>query len=148
MQIFSGESRYNNKNLKFCCLLGINIRVMDEKFYADIKVRKEILALTDNELNREAACFTQYAVERFRDYQNGNLSEDDMIKGFQADWQEVLELSLAARELTEDPMQLQKKFKELQTLFLYFTEEGLKRWPRDQRDDMAQEAIDRMDELW
>ncbi len=104
-------------------------------------------------ITHEMILFGKEAVGLFRQYQQEQISEAELIRTMQALEQKVRELDRQAGDLPFSPADCkdfdqacQNLFATVDNMFLYYSEQGRTKWERPNRDWLMQDTIKRFNE--
>ncbi|MCD6463081.1 MAG: hypothetical protein J7L52_05255 [Thermotogae bacterium] len=110
---------------------------------------KEEVLEAINPILSEMLKFADQAIDCFKRYRQGEISENEFIQKMQKMKPKVGELYSQSGNIPSPPpdcgdydQACQDIFAIIHNMFLYYSEEGLKRWPKQYRDKLMKDSID------
>jgi len=124
--------------------------ISHKNFFESLSGTKEEVLGAIRPILNEMVESAKLAIEHFEEYRRGNISEDELILRMQKMEPRVTELYLQSGNIPMPPedckdydQACQNIFATVHNMFLYYSERGLEKWPKQNRDWLMQDTIKR-----
>lgn len=124
-----------------------------KKFFESISGTKEEVLEAIDSIKNEMIGLAQEAINYFKGYKCGSISEDEFIKKMQEKESRVNDLIIKSGNIPMPPedckdydQACQKIFGTIHDMFIYYSKKGLEIWPEHNRDWLMQDAIKRFND--